>query len=165
MALGSLWYLSTEVGWNQGRTSQKFDGWYYLQVRAVSERAWKHILETVSYHCDPEDREPVQSEFDREVDSHYYSIKEKFETIAELLKEWEFCYYRTTVARSKHHMKLKSVSNYSLRELSFGQASLVCFTLMICSFDQPVLHSVWTLEKSCFLSSIIYPQVTLMISF
>ena len=58
-----------------------------LQVRELSERAWKHILETVIYHCDPEDREPVQSEFDREVDSHYYSIKEKFETIAELLKE------------------------------------------------------------------------------
>ena len=57
------------------------------QVREVSERAWKHILETVIYHCDPEDREPVQSEFDREVDSHYYSMKEKFETIVELLKE------------------------------------------------------------------------------
>ena len=56
-----------------------------LQVRELSERAWKHILETVIYHCDPEDREPVQSEFDREVDSHYYSMKEKFETIAELL--------------------------------------------------------------------------------
>ena len=55
------------------------------QVREVSEKAWKHILETVIYHCDPEDREPVQSEFDREVDSHYYSMKEKFETIAELL--------------------------------------------------------------------------------
>ena len=58
-----------------------------LQVRELSERAWKHILETVIYHCDPEDREPVQSEFDREVDSHYYSMKEKFETIADLLKE------------------------------------------------------------------------------
>ena len=57
------------------------------QVREVSERAWKHILETVIYHCDPEDREPVQSEFDREVDSHYYSMKEKFEKISELLKE------------------------------------------------------------------------------
>jgi len=56
-----------------------------LQVREVSERAWKHILETVIYHCDPEDREPVQSEFDREVDSHYYSMKEKFEKISELL--------------------------------------------------------------------------------
>lgn len=58
-----------------------------LQVREVSERAWKHILETVIYHCDPEDREPVQSEFDREVDSHYYSMKEKFEKVSELLKE------------------------------------------------------------------------------
>ena len=55
------------------------------QVREVSERAWKHILETVIYHCDPEDREPVQSEFDREVDSHYYSMKEKFEKVSELL--------------------------------------------------------------------------------
>ena len=55
------------------------------QVREVSERAWKHILETVIYHCDPEDREPVQSEFDREVDSHYYSMKEKFEAISDLL--------------------------------------------------------------------------------
>ena len=55
------------------------------QVREVSERAWKHILETVIYHCDPEDREPVQSEFDREVDSHYYSMKEKFEKISKLL--------------------------------------------------------------------------------
>ena len=58
-----------------------------LQVRELSERAWKHILETVIYHCDPEDREPVQSEFDLEVNSHYYSMKEKFETISELLKE------------------------------------------------------------------------------
>jgi hypothetical protein len=41
----------------------------------------------VIYHCDPEDREPVQPEFDREVDSYYYSMKEKFETIVELLKE------------------------------------------------------------------------------
>ena len=57
------------------------------QVREVSERAWKHILETVIYHCDPDDIETVSSEFDREVDSHYYSMKEKFETIAELLKE------------------------------------------------------------------------------
>ena len=55
------------------------------QVREVSERAWKHILETVIYHCDPDDIETVSSEFDREVDSHYYSMKEKFETIAELL--------------------------------------------------------------------------------
>ena len=57
------------------------------QVREVSERAWKHILETVIYHCDPDDIEAVSSEFDREVDSHYYSMKEKFETIADLLKE------------------------------------------------------------------------------
>ena len=56
-----------------------------LQVRELSERAWKHILETVIYHCDPDDIETVSSEFDREVDSHYYSMKEKFETIAELL--------------------------------------------------------------------------------
>ena len=58
-----------------------------LQVRELAERAWKHILETVIYHCDPDDREPVQSEFDREVNSHYYSMEEKFETISELLKE------------------------------------------------------------------------------
>ena len=58
-----------------------------LQVREVSERAWKHILETVIYHCDPDDIETVSSEFDREVDSHYYSMKEKFETIAELLEK------------------------------------------------------------------------------
>ena len=77
-----------------------------LQVREVSERAWKHILETVIYHCDPEDREPVQSEFDREVDSHYYSMREKFEKISELLKEWKCVEYSTTVARSKHHKKL-----------------------------------------------------------
>ena len=56
-----------------------------LQVRELSERAWKHILETVIYYCDPDDIETVSSEFDREVDSHYYSMKEKFETIAELL--------------------------------------------------------------------------------
>ena len=55
------------------------------QVREVSERAWKHILETVIYHCDPDDIEAVSSEFDLEVDSHYYSMKEKFATIAELL--------------------------------------------------------------------------------
>ena len=58
-----------------------------LQVRELAERAWKHILETVIYHCDPDNIEIVQSEFDREVDSHYYSMKEKFETIADLLKE------------------------------------------------------------------------------
>ena len=58
-----------------------------LQVCEVSERAWKHILETVIYRCDPDDIKTVSSEFDREVDSHYYSMKEKFETIADLLKE------------------------------------------------------------------------------
>ena len=58
-----------------------------LQVREVSERAWKHILETVIYQCDPGDVETVSSEFACEVDSHYYSMKEKFETIADLLKE------------------------------------------------------------------------------
>ena len=58
-----------------------------LQVREVSEKAWKHILETVIYHCDPDDIETVSSEFDREVDSHYYSMKEKFETIVELLDQ------------------------------------------------------------------------------
>ena len=57
-----------------------------LQVRELSERAWKYILETVIYHCDPDDIEAVSSEFDREVDSHYYSMKEKFEKISELLK-------------------------------------------------------------------------------
>ena len=58
-----------------------------LQVRELSERAWKYILETVIYHCDPDDSETISSEFDREVDNHYYSMKEKFETISELLKE------------------------------------------------------------------------------
>ena len=58
-----------------------------LQVREVSERAWKHILETVIYHCDPDDIEAVSSEFDCEVDSHYYLMKEKFEKVSELLKE------------------------------------------------------------------------------
>ncbi|MBT4988651.1 MAG: hypothetical protein HOM87_12720 [Proteobacteria bacterium] len=57
------------------------------QVRELAERAWKHILETVIYRCDPDDVETVSSEFDREVGSHYYSMKEKFETIADLLKE------------------------------------------------------------------------------
>ena len=56
-----------------------------LQVREVSERAWKHILETVIYYCDPDDIEIISSEFDREVNSHYYSMKEKFEKISELL--------------------------------------------------------------------------------
>jgi len=58
-----------------------------LQVCEVSERAWKHILETVIYQCDPDNIEIVQSEFDREVDSHNYSMKERFEKISELLKE------------------------------------------------------------------------------
>ena len=58
-----------------------------LQVRELSERAWKHILETVIYHCDPDDSETISPEFDREVDNHYYSMKEKFETISELLGE------------------------------------------------------------------------------
>ena len=58
-----------------------------LQVREVSERAWQYILETVIYHCDPDDIKIISLEFDREVNSHYYSMKEKFETIAELLKE------------------------------------------------------------------------------
>ena len=58
-----------------------------LQVRELSERAWKHILETVIYHCDPDDIEAVSSEFDREVDSHYCSMKEKFEAISEMLDE------------------------------------------------------------------------------
>ena len=57
------------------------------QVREVSERAWKHILETVIYHCDPDDIKIISSEFDREVDSHYYLMKEKFEKISKLLKE------------------------------------------------------------------------------
>jgi hypothetical protein len=56
-----------------------------LQVRELAERAWKHILETVIYHCDPDDIEIISLEFDREVDSHYYSMKEKFEKISELL--------------------------------------------------------------------------------
>ena len=58
-----------------------------LQLRELSERAWKHFLETVIYYCDPDDKETVSSEFDREVDSHYYSMKEKFERISDLLKE------------------------------------------------------------------------------
>ena len=56
-----------------------------LQAREVSERAWKHILETVIYHCDPDETELISSEFDREVNSHYYSMKEKFEAISDLL--------------------------------------------------------------------------------
>ena len=58
-----------------------------LQVREISEMAWKHIVKTVIYHCDPDDSETISSEFDREVDNHYYSMKEKFEKISELLKE------------------------------------------------------------------------------
>ena len=46
-----------------------------LQVREVSERAWKYILEAVIYYCDPDDIETVSSEFDCEVDSHYYLMK------------------------------------------------------------------------------------------
>ena len=58
-----------------------------LQVRELSERAWKYILETVIYYCDPDDIKTVSSEFDREVDNHYESMKEKFEAISEMLKE------------------------------------------------------------------------------
>ncbi len=58
-----------------------------LQVRELSERAWKYILETVIYQCDPDESETISSEFDREVDNHYYSMKEKFETISEILGE------------------------------------------------------------------------------
>ena len=58
-----------------------------LQVRALSERAWKYILETVIYQCDPDESETISSEFAREVDNHYYSMKEKFETISEILGE------------------------------------------------------------------------------
>ena len=43
--------------------------------------------QTVIYHCDPDDSETISSEFDREVDNHYYSMKEKFEKISEFLKE------------------------------------------------------------------------------
>jgi hypothetical protein len=60
-----------------------------LQVREISERAWKYILETVIYYCDPDDSETLSSEFDREVDNHYYSMKEKFEVISELLGQSE----------------------------------------------------------------------------
>ena len=58
-----------------------------LQVRELAERAWKHILETVIYQCDPDDSETISPEFDREVDNDYYSMKEKFETISEILDE------------------------------------------------------------------------------
>ena len=57
------------------------------QLRELSERTWKHILETVIYQCDPEESETISSEFDREVDNHYYSMEEKFETISEVLGE------------------------------------------------------------------------------
>ncbi|MDC0431614.1 hypothetical protein OAL97_03785 [Paracoccaceae bacterium] len=56
-----------------------------LQVREVSERAWQYILETVIYQCDPDESETISSEFDREVDSHCYLMKKKFEKISELL--------------------------------------------------------------------------------
>jgi hypothetical protein len=55
------------------------------QLREMSEIAWKNIVQTKIYCCDPEDRETLQSEFDDEVDNHYYSMKEKFEKISELL--------------------------------------------------------------------------------
>ena len=61
-----------------------------LQVRELSERAWKHILETVIYQCDPGDVETVSSEFACEVDSHYYSMIEKFEKVSELLTNNSF---------------------------------------------------------------------------
>ena len=61
-----------------------------LQVRELSERAWKHIVETVIYYCDPDDIETVSSEFDREVDNHYGSMNEKFEKISEVLKERKY---------------------------------------------------------------------------
>ncbi len=58
-----------------------------LQVRGLSERAWKYIFETVIYQCDPDESETISSEFDCEVDNHYYSMKGKFETISEVLGE------------------------------------------------------------------------------
>ena len=58
-----------------------------LQVRELSERAWQYILETVIYQCDHDESEIISSEFDRDVDNHYYSMKEKFETISEMLCE------------------------------------------------------------------------------
>jgi len=61
-----------------------------LQVRELSERAWKHIVETVIYYCDPDDIETVSSEFDCEVDNHYGSMNEKFEKISEVLKERKY---------------------------------------------------------------------------
>ena len=56
-----------------------------LQVRELSERAWKYILETVIYYCDPDDSETISSEFDREVDNHHGSMNGKFEEISKLL--------------------------------------------------------------------------------
>jgi hypothetical protein len=44
-------------------------------------------VETKIYCCEIEDIETVSSEFDREVENHYYSMKEKFEKISELLGE------------------------------------------------------------------------------
>tara|TARA_B100001093_G_scaffold383561_1_gene369232 strand:- start:1563 stop:1820 length:258 start_codon:yes stop_codon:yes gene_type:complete len=58
-----------------------------LQVRELAERAWKHILETVICHRDPDNIEIVSLEFDREVNSHYYLMKGKFEKVSDLLKE------------------------------------------------------------------------------
>ena len=58
-----------------------------LHVRELSDRTWNYTLETKIYWCDPEDRDPLQSEFDREVVNHYYLIKENFEEISELVKE------------------------------------------------------------------------------
>ena len=52
-----------------------------------SEPAWKYILETVIYQCDPNDSQTISLEFDREVDNHYYSMKEKFEKILEMLMQ------------------------------------------------------------------------------
>ena len=42
------------------------------------------------YYCDPDDKETVSSEFDREVDNHYGSMNEKFEKISEVLKERKY---------------------------------------------------------------------------
>jgi hypothetical protein len=57
------------------------------QLRELSERAWKYILETVIYQCDRDESEIISSEFKCEVDNHYYSMKEKFETISEMLRD------------------------------------------------------------------------------
>ena len=58
-----------------------------LQVREISKMAWKHIVETKIYCFEIEDIETVSSKFDREVDNHYYSMKEKFEKISKILGE------------------------------------------------------------------------------